>query len=343
MLPAHRTLFVLPTRRLLMLLMLFSALFALLCTTPARASAPFVASFLAANNDGQTHLLWANVDGRINLMAVQEDGSMIFGNTLDGNMDDDGTQGWQAVGLTSAFNGLSVVLWRSREGAAKLWTLSPDGKMYTSGDTYGPYAGWTPISVASGTDGTVYFLWANTDGRMTFWTVDAPGTGGQDGGRIVNYSPIYGPFAGWHPSAVRIDESNNAHIVWLHDDGSIVTWQVSFSGGYVQLPEYTPSPGAGWNVQAVSLSKDGLTHFLWNNAAAGANLWNLNDESLLNYSAVYSAPTGWLARDIAGRADGSNRMLWTNTNGTAAVWLIDANNNVLNYGNPMGSFAGPYY
>ena len=274
-------------------------------------SSGWTARAVTVGVDGQTRLLWANVDGRAGLWSVDSTNDVSYGPTVGPYV------GWTATHIAAGMDGLTRVLWNKPDGSVGLWLLNADNTVASTGTSYGPFDGWAATSMAVGNDNQTRILWANTDGSMSYWTVDTSGN--------ITYSPTYGPYPGWTPQSISVGTDNSVHILWVNDNSSASLWAIDAAGNVSYTPSY--GPFAGWFPVGLATGNDNITHLLWNNVNNAASLWNIDSSGGTSLSPVYGPYSGWFATQLAADGDGRVRLLWTNANGEASFWLVDGAGN----------------
>ena len=167
-----------------------------------------------------------------------------------------------------------------------LWaTLNPNvATIDATGIAAGVGVGQTLIAAAdsvSGLSGTTsilvndptvvpksHLLYNLTGGAVALWNVDTAG-------RYFEY--LYGPFTGFHASALATGPDGLTHILWNRTDGLVAYWTVSPNGSYTSQFYGPFSHGANiFKAVAVSVGSDNTAHILWNNPDGTVVFWTIN-------------------------------------------------------------------
>ncbi len=306
-----------------------------------RATPPSMGAYEGASG-GHTHLLWNNVDGRVMLWSIAQDGTFTlngFGPYTDGAAQNK----WSATAVATGADGKSHILWNNTDGRVMLWTVDDAGNFTLAG--YGPYTDnapqnkWSATAVSVGPDGTVHLLWNNTDHRVMLWSVAPDFTFS-----LAGYGPYTDNAPGnlWSATALSTGPDGVSHIVWNNTDNRVMLWNVapSFSFTLAGYGPYTDgAPQNLWSAAGLSVGPDNVQHILWTNTDRRAMFWNVNPDfsfTLAGYGPYTdNAPQNlWTATALATGPDGLSHLLWDNTDNRAMLWGVDSafNFTVAGYG-----------
>ncbi len=167
-----------------------------------------------------------------------------------------------------------------------------------------------------------HILYNLAGGAVSLWDVDTAG-------RVTEH--IYGPYAGYHATAVATGPDGLSHILWNKSDGTVSLWAVDASGNFTfrTFGPLTDGPGKIWKATALSIGPDNVPHILWNNPDGTVSLWAVTGTGPLGYThAEYGPYTGWTATALATGADGISHILWNNVNRTVSLWSVDTSGTV---------------
>ena len=142
-------------------------------------------------------------------------------------------------------------------------------------------------------------------------------------GRVIEH--LYGPYAGYHATALATGADGVTHILWNKSDGTVSLWAVSPSGAFTSrnYGPYTDGPKKTiWVATALSIGPDNAPHILWNNPDGKASLWNVSPTTGAFTAATYP-PSGYSATALATGTDGVSHILWNSPGGTVSVWAVD--------------------
>jgi len=293
----------------------------------------------AAPKSSHTHILWNNMDGRVMLWSIAQDGTFTlngFGPYTDGTPQNK----WSATALATGPDGLSHILWNNTDGRVMLWTVDDNGSFTLAG--YGPYTDpghspattitpatpWSAVSLSVGPDNVTHLLWTNPDGRVVLWNVDS----------AFHFTlAAFGPYTDgapqnqWHATALATGPDNITRLVWNNTDYRVMLWKVD-SSFHFTLAGYGPytdsAPQNLWSAVGVSVGPDNLTHLLWSNTDRRAMFWNVSADfsfTLAGYGPYTdNVPQNlWSATAVATGPDSLSHILWDNTDYRAMLWGVD--------------------
>jgi len=272
------------------------------------------------------------------------------------------TQATSVVSIATGADNLPRVLWRMPNGAAQIWTLSPDGTTRTGVVTHGPFSGWTPKSLTVGADNVPYLFWTHTSDMAALWRLNADNSwsGNREYGPYAGWRAVaiagssdgrprvlwehtdgtthlwrvntdwtytywsHGPFAGWRPVSVAVGYDDRPRILWRHGNGQMAIWNCNPDGSHSSNREH--GPFAGWAGRVVGVGRDNLAHVLWNNVDGRIGLWSVDwaGDHVGHYD--YGPYGGWTAVAMGNGGDSLTRVAWQHANGTLSVWTVNPDN-----------------
>jgi len=155
-------------------------------------------------------------------------------------------------------------------------------------------------------------LWKHSTGMITIWTVD-------DSGTIVSH-PTYGPFSGWQPTRLAVDNDGDTRVLWRHESGLATLWRLDASGLIAASPVF--GPHADWTVADVTISGyHGDVHLMWRSDWGGIAIWHMSEDAdSITSSAAYGPYAGWDPLGIAVDGDVNRRVLWQGNAGVIGLW-----------------------
>ena len=247
---------------------------------------------VSTGDNGTTHILWDNPNGRTILWDVatsdvtRNPGTDPF--TVRGNYDgfsDDGTANtvWKAVALANGIDSRSHILWTNPDRHTLLWNLdgsdaapanptnTPPASGASSATTYDVFNDdgtlntlWSARALSVGEDNLPRILWNNPDGRTILWNVNSDGTFVITG----NYDPLLDPSgsAGFTAVALATGADSRSHFAWDNPNGETFLWSLLNDGG----------PNGNGGNDTVSpffygiFSDDGTQNTLWKAVAISA-------------------------------------------------------------------------
>jgi len=162
----------------------------------------WIASDLAARDDGTTDILWSSTDGRMSIANVSSTG-VTTGGLVYGP-----APGWSAVAIADGSGDDTWALWRSTDGRSAL-SVHREGTMVAS-YKYAAEPEWSVEDLAVATDGRPRLLRTSPGGLASIATIDAEGRLTAD----QRYS-----IPGFAPRRIAAGADGQTRLLCLNSDG----------------------------------------------------------------------------------------------------------------------------
>jgi beta-glucanase (GH16 family) len=239
------------------------------------------------NGDGNSDVLWRNVNG--NLIDWSIDGGQITsaqtvtsqGNAVAPNVS------WSVAG-TGDFDGdgSSDILWRNANGTLIDWTMN--GSAITSsqdvtlnGTPAVPNASWSVAGIGDfGGDGRSDILWRNTDGALMDWTMDGSQIASTQEVTLQGNAAL--PEASWSVAGIGdFNGDGRSDILWRDSNGTLMEWAMNgsqiTSSQQVTFQGAPAMPDSSWQMAQIGdFNSDGSSDILWRNSAGALLEWTMN-------------------------------------------------------------------
>jgi len=249
------------------------------------------------------------------------------------------TSKWVPIDVaTERVGNTSRLLWKETTNRYAVWKVAANGTVGV-GKYYGPITGYTCNQIVVAPNGQASLFWKNpTTKQAALWTLSA------DLATLVK-ATVYNYPAGYTPSYIAADQSNNIRMTWRKTNNAIAIWTITPANGAI-TGSAVYGPYANLQDGPIAVGADGRIRLVWRNTQTnGATLWTIPatygaPSAGYNYNPVANAAVG----DIAVGADNKTRLQWVYVagpdTGKIAVWKI----NTVVGGNgaiEVGKFYGP--
>jgi hypothetical protein len=254
-------------------------------------------------------------DGATRVLSVDGDNPRVVLERVDigGNISKVGPFGpysaWTPT-ATAAGSDFTRILWTHDDGSASLWLVNPSG--VPASFPYSSLSGRRAIDVAA-SGSTTHILWTGADGSAEIQAID--------GSEAVTKTFAWGPYPGWHATAISDGPDGLTRILWNKSDGTAGVSVVSPDGSFATT-RY--GPAAGWTALDIAVGGDGVTRVLWANENGRFVLAILDAAGqLVKYGPIYNASDAAPLRLACGPG-GSSRILFTGTDGRCFFWILNS-------------------
>jgi 6-phosphogluconolactonase (cycloisomerase 2 family) len=135
--------------------------------------------------------------------------------------------------------------------------------------------------------------------------------------------------------AADFDADGDADILWQHDDGRVVTWEMQ--DGQLLTNHNIAVGSGGWDIEHLGdFDGDGDADILWRSASGAVVTWEMEDGNLVRTHNVANASTVWRIDGIGDfDGDGDADILWRHTTAGAVVtWEMENDELVRNHNLP---------
>ena len=295
---------------------------------PGQPGPQWMAVSHGVNQDDSSTILWDRRDGAAVVWNLATDGQTVTQSAVFGPY----AGGWRATRVYPVYdaNTTPMILWNRPDGAMVIYSLSANGKTYTTTPVIGPYAGWTALNIGVDSNGLTHILWTNVNGEMVLWTLTADR-------KNYSASELFGPISGWAAGDFAIQKDGSAEVLWNRSDGALAVWTIPATGqSFASTPVFGPFTGPNsttWKAKSVAvvdvLSQDVIEvptiDVLLNRSDGASAVFTLSqDEQSFTSTPVFGpfAGGGWSAQDVGLQEDGTTQLLWTNVNGMMDVHTL---------------------
>ncbi len=235
------------------------------------------------NGDGQSDILWRNVNGTIAVWSNVSDKSNAS-SYVDRSVGND----WSiaAVGDFDG-DGKDDLLWRHQGGALSIWS-STGGGFDAGSYNHAPVGTTWRIEGATdfNGDGHADIFWRDGQGNVTSWIKTAAG--------FAEGAFNYGVGLDWHVNGLAdFNGDGRDDVLWRNDNGALTIWysnDMSFNQGqYNHLPV-----GNSWHVAEVGdFNGDDKADLLWRNDNGSVTEWQSTGFGFAEGLANNYASTDW--------------------------------------------------
>ncbi|MBV9201720.1 MAG: hypothetical protein JOY83_18720 [Alphaproteobacteria bacterium] len=144
-----------------------------------------------------------------------------------------------------------------------------------------------PGAASATPDGNTRWIWFGTDGSVSLWLLDPS----------LNYlgSHGYGPYGGWTPITLDVNNStNNAYVLWRYTDGTANIWALDANLNFIKSNTF--GPVSGWIPVGLGFDPSGNVRLYWRTTANQVTVWVINPSALTmtGSSPVYGPYFGYV-------------------------------------------------